>query len=339
MAARAASGGPSFEALIEQNRLDPDALHALAERFASAHAHAAPASAAGVASFRAAIAAAAVLPAQQAELDRHTAKLDARARMDRIRMLAGEPGDVLHDLALPLMELWRSGRAIEANILANRYCDVAPQGATGWAMLPLYVSLHATRQGDADFAAEVLEPVPARLIAIAGLSGTGKTTLARIEGARHGRVPGARILRSDVFRKRIVGHPPEHRLPPSHYTPASDQATYEALFESADDHLACGTSVILDAVFMRRGEREVIEVLAMRRDVPFAGIWLEAPERDRVARVTARTGDASDAGAEVAREQSRRPVGELSHWHRIRANRPIELIVAAARTTLDRKPR
>jgi predicted kinase len=111
------------------------------------------------------------------------------------------------------------------------------------------------------------------------------------------------------------------------------------LFESADDHLACGNSVILDAVFISRSERDVAAALAHRHRVPFVGIWLEAPERDRLARVTARSGDASDATIEVAREQSRHSVGVLATWHRIRTNRPIELIVSAARGAIDRAKR
>jgi predicted kinase len=143
------------------------------------------------------------------------------------------------------------------------------------------------------------------------------------------------VLRSDVFRKRTAGLPPEARLPPSFYTAASDQETWEAMFESADDHLACGTSVILDAVFMRRSERDVAEMLAARARVPFTGLWLEAPERDRIARVASRSGDASDAGIEVVREQSRRSPGEL-HWHRMRVNRPLETVLPAVRAVLDR---
>jgi predicted kinase len=142
-----------------------------------------------------------------------------------------------------------------------------------------------------------------------------------------------------VFRKRMAGLPPESRLPPRHYTPRNDADTYEALFESADDHLACGSSVILDAVFMSRSERDVAEMLALRRRLHFTGLWLEAPERDRIARVNARTADASDATEQVVREQSRRPVGDVGYWHRMRVNRPIELIVAAARAALTPKTR
>jgi cobalamin-dependent methionine synthase I len=77
------------------------------------------------------------------------------------------------------------------------------------------------------------------------------------------------VLRSDVFRKRLAGLHPETRLAPAHYTRRSDQETYEALFESADDHLACGNCEILDAVFMSRSERDVAESLAHRARLPF----------------------------------------------------------------------
>lgn len=332
----AATGQSGFEALLDRSELDPPTLMALADRLAGLHARAAPANAAGTAAFRKSLEAAAS-PTQAAELARHRGKLDSRAQLKRIRLLAGgAANDLLHDLALPLMEMWRGGLPAEANMLANRYVDVAPQGATGWSLLPLFLSLQASRAGDAALAESLLAPAPPRLIAIGGLSGTGKTTLARLIGARLGRAPGARVLRSDVFRKRLAGVSPETRLPPRHYTPRNDAETYEALFESADDHLACGNSVILDAVFMSRSERDVAEMIALRRRVPFVGIWLEAPERDRIARVLARENDASDAGPEVVHEQSRRPVGDVGWWNRIRVNRPIELIVAAARAAIER---
>ncbi|WP_188054484.1 AAA family ATPase [Sphingosinithalassobacter sp. CS137] len=324
--------------------------------------------------------------AQRTELNRHADRLDARARGGRVRrghgdlhlrniaLIDGEPvlfdclefdeqlatTDILYDVAFLLMDLWHRGMAAEANIVANRYLDVAPQGASGYALLPLFVSVRAAirahvraaeslRNGDSSaaedaqgylaFARAALLAVPPRLVAIGGLSGTGKTTIARAVGARIGRVPGARVLRSDVFRKRLAGVAPETRLPPSSYTSAAAAETYEALFESAEDHLGCGTGVILDAVFHRRHEREVAEILADRSRLPFTGIWLEAPEHERVARVSGRTGDASDAGPEIAREQSRRSTGDLSGWHRIRVNRPIDRVIAAVRAILDRPTR
>ncbi|NYT42167.1 AAA family ATPase [Sphingomonas sp. R-74633] len=329
MAALAAAQEPDFEALLAGD-LDTVQLHALADRIAAGHA-AAPKGDGTV--FRKTLALSATTDAQRAELAYHTDSIARRIAAGRIRAVMGEPVDVLHDLARTLIEVMRAGMAGEANTIANRYLDVAPQGATGWALLPLFLSLRA--DGEAELADSLLAPSRPRLVVIGGLSGTGKSTLSRLLGSRIGRLPGARVLHSDVFRKRLAGVTPETRLPPRHYTRRNDDETYEALFESADDHLACGNSVILDAVFMARSERDVAEAIADRYRAAFTGIWLEAPERDRIARVNARANDASDATESVVREQSRRSVGEI-HWHRVRANRPQELIVAAARAALDR---
>ncbi|MDG2534078.1 AAA family ATPase [Sphingomonas sp. HITSZ_GF] len=329
MAALAASTESSFEALLGGD-LDIGQLHALADQVAALHA-AAPKADGTV--FRKTLALSATTDAQRAELAQHGDAIGRRIAGGRIRAVMGEPVDKLYDLSRALIEVMRAGLAGEANMIANRYLDVAPQGATGWALLPLYLSLRAN--GEAELADSLLAPARPRLVVVGGLSGTGKSTLARLLGSRIGRLPGARVLRSDVFRKRLAGVSPETRLPPKHYTRRNDDETYEALFESADDHLACGNSVILDAVFMGRSERDVAEALAERHRAGFTGIWLEAPERDRIARVNARANDASDATEAVVREQSRRSVGEI-HWHRIRANRPQETIVAAARAALDR---
>lgn len=335
MAANAATEMATFEALLARGGLDPSAVHQLADRIGATHAAAAPAD--GVA-FRRRLANLVTSPAQRAELAQREPVLLRRAQIGRVRALGAEgASDLLFDLARPLTELVRHDHLADANILANRYLDVTPQGAAGWALLPLFLSLRASSPGDAQLAAEILKPSPPRLVAIGGLSGTGKSTLARMLGYRLGRTPGARVLRWDVFCKRLQGLPPEQRLPPRHYNRQTDMETYEAMFESAQDHLECGSPVILDAVFMSRSEREVAQELAARARVPFTGIWLEAPEQERVARVRGRERDASDADERVAREQSKRSVGDLFGWHRMRVNRPLETIVAAARGALERR--
>jgi predicted kinase len=333
-AAAAKRQGPGGD-LPLPSTIDVAALHGLAETTVQAHGRATvtPAGAA----FRQMLMERARSSAQRSALALLGGDIERRARAGRVRLIdGGAPVDILFDLAGPLAALLAEGRPTDANILANRYLDLSPQGATGWALLPLMLSLQTD---DPETADRFLEPSAPQLIVIGGLSGTGKSSLSRLLGGLYGRRPGARVLRSDVFRKRLAGLPPEMRLPPSHYTRRNDAETYEALFESADDHLACGSTVILDAVFLNRSEREVAEALALQARVPFTGIWLEAPDRDRIARVSARTGDASDATADVAREQARRPVGDLFGWHRMRANRAMELIVPAARAAIERPRR
>src|SRR5690606_31521462 len=68
-----------------------------------------------------------------------------------------------------------------------------------------------------DLAADLLKERPARLLAIGGLSGTGKTTVAEALAPRIGAPPGARIVESDRIRKAMHGVPPETRLPTKAY--------------------------------------------------------------------------------------------------------------------------
>jgi len=315
--------------------IDVAALHARAETLVRLHAKATvtPAGAA----FRQHLMGLAQTAAQRSMIATQGGDIERRARAGRVRLFDDNvPADVLFDLARPIAELIGDGRTVEANLLANRYLDLSPQGASGWALLPLMLSLQSADPAAAD---ALLQPIAPQLIVIGGLTGTGKSSLSRLLGGVYGRKPGARVLRSDVFRKRLAGVLPETRLPPSHYTRRSDAETYEAMFESADDHLARGSTVILDAAFLNRSEREVAEALAQQARVPFTGIWLEAPDRDRIARVAARSADASDATVEVAREQSRGPVGDLFGWHRMRSNRAMEQILPAARTAIERPRR
>ena len=81
------------------------------------------------------------------------------------------------------------------------------------------------------------------------------------------------------------------------------------------------------------GERQLIEALARDLEVPFHGLWLEAPARTLIDRVAAREGDASDATAEVVRAQLDVDLSDLA-WPRIDADRPIPAVLADAHTAV-----
>ena len=148
-----------------------------------------------------------------------------------------------------------------------------------------------------------LVPAPARLIAIGGPSGTGKSRLAQALACHIGAAPGAVILRSDVIRKRLAGVPPTARLREGAYTAEATAAVYAALAAEAQTALLAGHAVIADAVFGRREERAALEVTARLAGVTLAGLWLDAPLAVRESRVATRMNDASDADIGIVRRQ------------------------------------
>ncbi len=63
-----------------------------------------------------------------------------------------------------------------------------------------------------------------------------------------------------------------------------------------------------------------------RPGCPFSGIWLHAPLATRMERVSARSGDASDADAEVVMRQAAALDRIPTDWCSVRADRPAEEI-------------
>ena len=270
--------------------------------------------------------------------------------------------DVLYDLAFLLMDLCHEGLAPEANRLLNGYLrELAPSDAAsqfaGLSALPLFIAMRAgvramvllDRAGQheggtaaADRAAAIaylehavsqVAPTMPSLVAVGGYSGTGKTTVARRLAPAMKPAPGALHLRTDVERKLMAGVEVEERLPPESYTKKASDEVYAAVFKKAGMALANGWPVIVDAAFLDPVERDEVERLAADCGASFAGLWLEADEETLTRRVSDRKGDASDATAEVVRQQLARGAGETG-WNRIDAAGSIDATVASCREAL-----
>ncbi len=265
--------------------------------------------------------------------------------------------DVLYDLAFLVMDLERRGLAPLANRVLNRYLDRSGED-DGLAAMPLFLSLRAAIRAhvtatalDAAVDAGVGEEMSAdareylelahrflraarcRLIAIGGVSGTGKSTLAAGLAPELGLRPGARVLRSDVTRKFLLGVDPEVRLPASAYTREITAQIYDALRHKAAVGLAAGYTVIIDAVALRPRERDSFREVARTAGVPFSGLWLEGRAERMADRIRARRDDASDASPEILTEQLRRDPGPID-WTRIAADERPDDCLAAARRAL-----
>ena len=189
-----------------------------------------------------------------------------------------------------------------------------------------------------DLAASLLaEPRP-RLIAIGGLSGAGKSTVAAAVAPMLGLPPGARILSTDRIRKSLHGVRPEQRLPVEAYRPEISAKVYATMQELAQEALRAGCAAVADAVFDRSSERDAIEQVARDAEVPFDGVWLDAPIAAMTGRLKARTDDPSDATPEVLLDQINRDLGAIA-WRRIDAARDVADIAAQVLRTEIPPPR
>jgi hypothetical protein len=298
-------------------------------------------------------------------LDRHAARLDARAAAGRVRrchgdlhagnivIVDGEPlpfdalefdedlatTDTLYDLAFLVMDVWRRGEPAHARALLDRVADATGE-VEDLVLMPFFVATRAAVRAHvgaawakglpeaeraralldarayATLARAALADTPARLVAIGGLSGTGKSTLARALAPRIGPPPGARVLSSDRVRKRRAGVAATTTLPPEAYTPEAAQAVYADMFDQAARLVAAGGSVVLDAVFTHPPSRPDAEAAA--GSARFDGLWLELDPDTARARVAARRDDPSDATVAVLERQLAFDPGEIS-WARIDA--------------------
>jgi hypothetical protein len=267
--------------------------------------------------------------------------------------------DVLYDLSFLLMDLWRIGLRSHANVLFNAYLD-GTHGVSGLELLPLFLGCRSAVRAKTNATAARLQSEPAKartletaareylaaaevflqpgragLLAVGGLSGTGKSTLARRLAAATGAPPGAVVLRSDVIRKSLFGLPATSRLGPEGYTKSVNDRVYQALAERAAEVLRAGHTAIVDAVFGRACERGRIADVASAAGAPFTGLWMDAPLHVLTDRVQRREADASDATAElVGRQQARHGAESIEGWARIDASGSVDEVQRRAEAAM-----
>jgi aminoglycoside phosphotransferase family enzyme/predicted kinase len=268
--------------------------------------------------------------------------------------------DVLYDLAFLLMDLIERDLSSAANIVLNRYLNETrrPEDLDALAALPLFLSVRAAirakvtaarakhssdraqaEQSARDYfalAQNLLKPPPPRLVAVGGLSGTGKSLLARALAPALLPAPGAVLLRSDVERKALFGLAETEHLPKEAYARKVTARVYAAIEEKARRVVAAGHSAIADAVFADPDERAAIERAA--GDAAFHGLFLTADLSLRLTRVGGRARDASDADDAVARAQEQYDLGVLD-WDKVDASGDPADTLARAKDALAAPPR
>jgi uncharacterized protein len=268
-------------------------------------------------------------------------------------------GDVLYDLAFLLMDLVERGLAEAANVVLNRYLAETKriEDLDAFAALPFFLSMRAAIRANVTatrmeraaaneqgaiakaaaayfaFAQRALAPAEPKLVAIGGLSGTGKSQLARALAPHLAPMPGAVIVRSDVERKVMFGVAETERLPPQAYAADVTARVYAVLADKARRIVGAGHSAIVDAVFARPAERAALAAMAQSTGIRLHGLFLTAPLEIRLARVGGRSRDASDADREVAQAQEAYDTGQRD-WTPIDAAGTLSDTAARARAML-----
>jgi len=119
-----------------------------------------------------------------------------------------------------------------------------------------------------------------------GLSGTGKSTVANIIAEK----TNATIHRTDAIRKEIVEGQPT-------YNRSESQRVYDTLFSRAEDDLANGTDVVLDATFSLKMGRENAEEIASETN---SGIkFVNVTSKDQIVRNRLRNRSDTDSDADI----------------------------------------
>ena len=230
--------------------------------------------------------------------------------------------DTLYDLADVLMDFEAKGERRLTNILFNHYMAYM-NDIGGFPLLPLYQAIRAARRAAVcakkstlmhgwdrrktvkeachyfDVACHVVSNKHPILIACGGLSGSGKSRVAREIAGFLDPAPGAVVLRDDIVKKQIMGLSPAQTLDKKYETPAFEEVVYDVLRQQAKMALTEGACVIADALFYNPAERLAVEKLADDMAVPFVGLWMDAPLAVRAERVQTRLRNPSDVREEA----------------------------------------
>ncbi|OKH24731.1 AAA family ATPase [Chroogloeocystis siderophila] len=232
--------------------------------------------------------------------------------------------DVMFDIAYAVMELEMLQRPNLGNAYLNTYIEQTGDWE-GLQVLPLYLSRQSyvrakvnsfllddpgvpetVKQEAAKTAAayyklawEYTKPRQGKLILMSGLSGSGKSTVAR-QLARNTK---AVHIRSDAVRKHLAGIPLLERGGDEVYTTEMTQKTYARLLDLGLMLATQGYTVILDAKYDRISLRHEAIASAQAQQLPLQIIHCTAPIEVLRDRLSSRTGDIADATIDLLETQ------------------------------------
>jgi aminoglycoside phosphotransferase family enzyme/predicted kinase len=242
--------------------------------------------------------------------------------------------DTMYDVSYAVMDLDARHRPDLGNAYLNTYLEETGDWE-GLKILPIYLNRQAyvrakvtsfllddpaaaeADKADAFYTAaryyrlawEYTLPKQGQLFLMAGLSGAGKSTVARYLARQRGAIH----IRSDAVRKHLAGIPLRQRGGSEVYTPEMTEKTYRRLVQLGVELAREGYSVILDAKFDRQALRGMAIEQAQKCGIPLRILHCYAPEavlRERLQRRMAagtveggNLADIADATADLLAQQ------------------------------------
>jgi predicted kinase len=205
------------------------------------------------------------------DLTRHGASQHAEALLGHYRRAGLDLPDEL------LRFYWAHRALVRGKIACLGFAAASPPAAMG----------RAVKSADyLDLAAAAAVTVSPLLVIMTGLSGTGKSSVAK----RLARALGAHLLASDVVRKELAGiaGPAAAAWGEGVYRADWTAATYERIFSLAEARLAARAPVVLDATFLTTEQRAGAAAVASKTGARLALVETVCDEATVAARLAAR---------------------------------------------------
>jgi uncharacterized protein len=277
-------------------------------------------------------------------------------------------GDVASEIAFLAMDLERLGAPRIAEELVEAYAGITGDEELA-VFVPFYKCYRACVRGKVEslrslerevgaaergrarelargyfaLAASYATGAAPALIVMCGLSGTGKSTVARMLQHRK----GFKVINSDRVRKRLASVSAHEHVRTDYgtniYSDRFSKMTYDTMLGEAESLLSEGRGAILDATFKASCDRQLAFAMAARRRVPVLFVECVAGEDEAIGRLERRgsqPGEVSDATPEIYRRQriEFQPMSEIAPHHHVRidATRGRESIVAEIEDALER---
>jgi predicted kinase len=232
--------------------------------------------------------------------------------------------DVMYDIAFTVMDLEAKGRKDLGNIFLNTYLEKTGDWE-GLQVLPFYLCRQAyvrakvtslllddpnIAESDKENAKQIAknyyhlawqytQNFPGKMIVMSGLSGSGKSTVAKYLAPKINAIH----LRSDAVRKHLAGIPLNQAGDDNLYSPEMNEKTYQFLLELGLLLIGQGFSVILDAKYDRHQWRSPIINAAEKGDFSLKILHCQASMETLRTRLQTRKGDISDATPDLLVQQ------------------------------------